>query len=288
MTTTLARFVELRREYHASLLGKVLSRDEAGIPTNADRGQRSSIAIAGGIIDRLGAELAGVRLAGQISGSQFEAITCDFLKKSFLLLNHLRPGNWEIRQIAGRGGSPLATFEQYSHLFALMQAASKNVELAAALGNDYTITPDLVILRSPESDEVINQPTLLLDDSVAKRAVLRQSTGGKPILHASISCKWTLRSDRAQNARSEALNLIRNRKGRLPHIVVVTAEPGPTRLASLALGTGDIDCVYHFALHELLESVEEFGSDESKELMLILTEGKRLKDISDLALDLAV
>src|ERR1035438_2137764 len=74
------------------------------------------------------------------------------------------------------------------------------------------------------------------------------SNGGLPILHASISCKWTIRSDRVQNARSEALNLIRNRKGRLPHVVVVTGEPLPSRLSAIALGTGDIDCVYHFAL----------------------------------------
>ena len=53
-----------------------------------------------------------------------------------------------------------------------------------------------------------------------------------------------MRSDRAQNSRTEALNLIRNRKGNLPHIVVVTGEPMPARIASLALGTGDIDCVY--------------------------------------------
>lgn len=48
-------------------------------------------------------------------------------------------------------------------------------------------------------------------------------------------------------------NLIRNRKGNLPHIVVVTGEPMPARIASLALGTGDIDCVYHFALYELVD-----------------------------------
>lgn len=117
---------------------------------------------------------------------------------------------------------------------------------------------------------------------------MRASNGGNPLLHASISCKWTLRSDRAQNARSEALNLIRNRKGRLPHIVVVTGEPSPSRLASLAIGTGDIDCVYHFALHELLEAVGESGSDDGKEMMAIMVEGKRIRDISDLPLDLAV
>ena len=69
---------------------------------------------------------------------------------------------------------------------------------------------------------------------------------------------------------------------------MVTGEPSPSRLASIAIGTGDIDCVYHFALHELLESVAEAGSDEAKDLMTIMTEGKRLRDISDLPLDLAV
>ena len=165
-------------------------------------------------------------------------------------------------------------FEQYSHLLALKQAASKSVELAAALGNDYTITPDIVIVRNPEPDAVINSSQILVDQTVVQRASLRASNGGKPLLHASISCKWTLRSDRAQNARSEALNLIRNRKGRLPHIVVVTGEPSPSRLASIAIGTGDLDCVYHFALPELLQAVTECGSDEAKDLMSTMTEGK--------------
>jgi hypothetical protein len=46
--------------------------------------------------------------------------------------------------------------------------------------------------------------------------------------------------------RSTGLNLIRNRKGHTPHIAAMTAEPLPTRLASLALGTGDLDCVLSF------------------------------------------
>src|SRR5690606_15004309 len=109
-----------------------------------------------------------------------------------------------------------------------------------------------------------------------------------PILHASVSCKWTIRSDRAQNARSEALNLIRNRKGKLPYIAVVTAEPMTSRIASLALGTGDIDCVYHIALPELGEATAERGSEEAQELFRMMTEGRRLRDISDLPFDLAI
>ena len=127
-----------------------------------------------------------------------------------------------------------------------------------------------------------------MDDKVALRSGLRRQNNALPILHASISCKWTLRSDRAQNARSEALNLIRNRKGRSPHIVVVTGEPLPSRLASLALGTGDLDCIYHFALPELMNGVDQLGVDDLSNLVKIMVDGKRLKDISDLPLDLAV
>ena len=108
------------------------------------------------------------------------------------------------------------------------------------------------------------------------------------ILHASVSCKWTIRSDRVQNSRAEALNLIRNRKGKLPHVVAVTAEPLPSRLASLCFGTGDLDCIYHIALDELLRAVEELGYDDALSTLQELVDGRRLKDISDLPLDLAV
>ena len=102
-------------------------------------------------------------------------------------------------------------------------------------------------------NEVVNQK------DIAYLTPLRQTNHQipTPILHASISCKLTLRSDRSQNARTEGLNLIRNRKGHTPHIVVVTAEPMPTRITSLALGTGDIDCVYHFGLNELMKAAKD-------------------------------
>jgi len=52
--------------------------------------------------------------------------------------------------------------------------------------------------------------------------------------------------------------------------------------------TGDIDCLYHFALYELMEAVQEYGADDAESLMKTLIEGKRIKDISDLPLDLSV
>lgn len=64
--------------------------------------------------------------------------------------------------------------------------------------------------------------------------------------------------------------------------------PLPSRIASLALGTGDIDCVYHFALYEMMNAVKMSGAEDALEMLNILVDGKRLKDISDLPLDLTV
>ena len=159
------------------------------------------------------------------------------------------------------------------------------------LGNDYMVAPDIVVYRELYEDEEINAGRVYIDDEIAKLSDIRKKNGGKPILHASVSAKWTMRSDRAQNSRTEALNLIRNRKGRLPHIVVVTGEPLPSRIASLALGTGDVDCVYHFALYELMNAVRDYswaGREDTFETVMNLINGKRLKDISDLPLDLSI
>lgn len=285
---TAAVFLEARRAFHASLLESILSINEAGVASNADKDSRSSVAIARGIADLLKAETVGERSAGQTAGSQFESACAAFVKETFMKLGHLRPGAWDVRQVGGRNRLEIAKYEQYAHLVALDRAAKNDPELAAALGSDYTITPDVVVVRDAEDDGVINAPACLVNDRVSTLASLRRQNGGLPLLHASISCKWTIRSDRAQNARSEALNLVRNRKGRLPHVMVVTAEPTPSRLASIALGTGDIDCVYHFALYELQATVKSLGMDDAAETLAVMVDGKRLRDISDLPLDLAV
>ena len=62
----------------------------------------------------------------------------------------------------------------------------------------------------------------------------------------------------------------------------------PSRIASIALGTGEIDCVYHFALPELIETVRGLGFADALELLQIMIEGRRLRDVADLPLDLVV
>lgn len=281
-------FTEARLRFHASLLRSVLTIDSLGVPTNADRHSPASVQIAKGILGLVGSTASGYRLAGQSSGRKFETICTEFIRETFLRLTHLRPGLWEVASVGSRNRLLLAQYEQYAHLVALDRAARKDPELAAALGNDYTMTPDIIVSRAPEEDRRINVRGKLVDDRSSLLASLRKKNSALPILHASISCKWTIRSDRSQNARSEALNLIRNRKGHLPHVIVVTAEPLPSRISSIALGTGDIDCVYHFALPELVATVKQLNAPDSEELLAIMTNGKRLRDISDIPLDLAV
>lgn len=283
-----------RLRFHERLFEtNTLTLTKAGVASNADTSSRGSKAISGRIVDILVKEYHHTvnvvdKISGQTLGKQFELLTMEFLQETFPYLQNLRPGKWSILQLGNNNRLKTSDFEQYEHLAYLSALTTENAQLAAALGNDYLVAPDVVIYRDLCEDEEINAAQYIVNDNISKMADIRKSNGGKPLLHASVSAKYTMRSDRAQNSRTEALNLIRNRKGHLPHIDVVTAEPMPNRLASLALGTGDIDCVYHFALYELIRAVGEVGSEDAVETLETLVQGKRLKDISDLPLDLAV
>lgn len=283
-----ALIAQERKRYHESLLREgVLTIDKNGVPSNADKSSKLSIGIALGIANRLMAETHD-KSVGQTSGAKFEQLNMEFLKNTFPKLQNLRPGVWHITKLGNRNSMKTSSFAQYEHLDYLNRLTAYDRKLAASMGNDYMVAPDVVVYRETVSDEEINNVQVFVDDTVCTMSDLRQKNGGLPILHASVSAKWTMRSDRAQNSRTEALNLIRNRKGNLPHIVVVTGEPMPARIASLALGTEDIDCVYHFALYELVDAVKEIGAEDALEMLNVLIEGKRLKDISDLPMDLAI
>ena len=275
------RIEALRRAYHLQIAKDVLRQNPSGVPNNADGGSASSVRIAKGIVRNIGLPLGSDKLAGQTAGRRFEEATRNFLRDAFGLLSHLRPGDWEFSL-----GGNIRDYEQYLHLSDVRRVVEQHEELRIIFG-DYIVTPDIVVCRAPVSDAKINENEALLnDDTVANYTPLRRSNSQASILHASVSCKWTIRSDRSQNARTEGLNLVRNRKGRTPHIVVVVGEPLPGRIASLAYGTGDIDCVYHFALRELKDAAA--GNDSDAELLDTLVTGRRLRDISDLPFDLAI
>lgn len=278
-------FKSYRQRFHQSLLESVLTVDAEGIPSIADKGQKFSKLVSTLLIPKLGASSNALKSSGQHSGHAFEGICLEFIESCFAKLEHLREGKWHCAHVTSRRFG-ISEFEQYRHLYELKALAREHPDLATALGNEYAIAPDIIISREAFEDDQINANDCLVDEVIARQTPFRKLNNPTSLLLASISCKWTLRSDRAQNARSEALNLIRNRKGRCPHIMVVTAEPTPSRISSLALGTGDIDCVYHFALPELRESIVESKNDEALQSLDIMIEGKRLRDIADLPLDL--
>lgn len=292
MEVSTSSFAELRRAYHEEICRSILrlrGRGEDVYPNFADKGNRISRAIAHKIVEALGCVPERTRMSGQRAGKLFEITTRHYLEQTFSLLHHLRPGHWRYST-----SSSIADFDQYAHLADLEMLVNLSDELKAALGEDYIITPDIVVSRVPITDQEINvdpnRPIVASAEPYARLSPLRASNiqPPKPLLHASISCKWTVRSDRAQNTRTEALNLIRNRKGNLPHIMIVTAEPQPTRIASLALGTGDVDCVYHVALYELQTALQELDNVDQMDMLSTLVQGRRLRDISDLPLDLAI
>jgi hypothetical protein len=279
----MTKIEELRRKYHKRVCTEVIFEKSGAIPSMADVDNNLSRRVSTILVKLLGYPISKNDISGQTAGERLEKITKDFLETAFSHLQHVRPGKWKFSV-----HDSISDFEQYSHLSELAKLLEENKSIKTALG-DYIISPDIVIARYPLSDKEINKKISLVDKSELPRySPLRASNNQSLLLHASISCKWTIRSDRSQNARTEGLNLIRNRKGHTPHIAVVTGEPVPSRIASLALGTGDIDCVYHFALHELMQAMNETGDETAIDTLKMMTDGKRLRDISDLVFDLAI
>lgn len=282
---------DLRRKYHAHICEQIIrvSGENPGYPNFADSGNKSSKEIAWSIVKQFECKVGKGRISGQKAGNLFQNITNDYLSLSFGMLQHIRPGEWLYAT-----EQDISSFEQYKHLKTISDLRNEHAELAAYISEDYIVKSDIIVAREKVSNEELNKLGEVLNPEEASIGKLTsllkkpENESDNRILHASISCKWTIRSDRSQNTRLEALNLIRNRKGKLPHIVAVTAEPMPTRIASLALGTGDLDCVYHFALNELVNALEELEKEDQLDMLNTLIEGSRLRDISDLPLDLAV
>ncbi len=176
-----------RKEFHSNLLTKgILAINPSGVPSNADGSNKTSINIAKALVSQIGSGDIGERLPGQKSGSQFEVACEEFIGSTFTLLRHLRPGNWTVARIGALGKPGIAQYEQYQHLEELNNIAKTSPVLASALGSDYIIAPDILIGRHPESDEVINEPKILVDGSHSLHSALRASNSSLPILHARL------------------------------------------------------------------------------------------------------
>lgn len=250
-----------RGSFFADLIGV---RKKGDIPNIADRDSRTSVAISRHLLVALGLDDNHEAPESQAAGRIMETLIADDLRNRLGMLAPER--SWLVE----RPGRRLSRFAQYEHLAVLQRLVDNDATLRVAIGREYEVAPDITIGLSLPEGHAAGGP----DDL--------------PLLHASVSCKLTIRSDRVQNIRQEGAVLARQRRGRMPHVVAVTMEPLPSRLASIARGTGDVDAIYHPALPELRAAVREVGTSAQRDVLDELVGQRRLLDYHDLAPTLAI
>jgi hypothetical protein len=193
---------------------------------------------------------APTAMTGGQAGRELEEGVRDFLAQGLPQLDPSRQWN-----VARR--TRVSDFVQYAHLNSLQQLIDLDASgtLRTEIGNDYLIRPDVTV-------------------GIPSRYGF--------FLHAALPCKWTIRSDRVQNIRHEGVILTRHRRGRQPHIVTVTPEPLPTRLASIARGTGEVDAVYHVLFDELVAATQAAGTADQRRALEELVTQQRLRPFAEL------
>jgi len=231
----------------ASFVSKMLGLREA-VPNFADGDSAQSVAIAAEVLSQLGVSGQGPA-KGQTSGRMLEEGVESYLATALPAAGSWR--TWDVRR-----GRSITEFSQYAHLEKLEELVRRDDTdtLRSELGGDYLVKPDVTV-------------------GIVK-------DGEIPFLHAAISCKFTIRSDRVQNIRHEGVIMTRHRRGRQPHIVTVTSEPLPTRLAAIARGTGEVDAVYHVCLPELAAAADAVGNDEQRRTLDEMVNQSRLFDLA--------
>ncbi|MEU7468506.1 NgoMIV family type II restriction endonuclease [Streptomyces sp. NPDC044984] len=246
--------------FATNLLGwKKLKKTGELVPNSADSDSGASKALAGEILNFLGVTADVIPLdAPENLGPALEQGVSIDLANSLPEKDQHRLWHVDHKKV-------ISDFSQYSHLRKVADAVRANPTLRTDLGIDYLIKPDVTVGIS----QVLTAQEV------------------KPFLHAAVSCKWTIRSDRVQNIRHEFLQMIRHRRGRLPHLVTVTAEPMPSRIAAIARGTGEVDAVYHIAFDALQAAVAAVGSKQQKDDLAECIGQGRLRPYEELASTLA-
>ncbi|GHF44488.1 hypothetical protein FHX82_001848 [Amycolatopsis bartoniae] len=204
------------------------------VPNSADADSAESLRLAASVLDALGVPSGTPSAVPANPGAPLEQLVQEDLQAQLPCLDSRR--HWQVRN-----GGLITEFVQYAHLKEVDALVRANPELRVTIGRDYLIKPDVTVA--------------LLDLNVL---------GSPAFLHAAVSCKWTIRSDRVQNIRHEYGQMVRHRRGRQPHLVAVTAEPLPSRLASIARGTGEVDAVYHILYDHLATAVASTANEEQK------------------------
>lgn len=267
-----------------------------GNPNTSDNNDALSIEWGRALFERLG--VSPDAEAPELVGNLMEAAIAENLRD-------IR-GDLQIEQ-----SRPAADFEQYEHLRVFQDFKSRYQGSHAALRQVEELSSDLpdsvaairlaraieMARRQAERDDELvsrlsstmpEESLLRIDVTVAERG---SSGPSSPFLHAALSSKWSLRTDRAQDCVSQGSKLVAQRRGRMPHYAVVTMEPRPAMLRLIAYGSGSVDCVYHLALPQLLAAADVVASVERRSrrgswsprvTLLRMVEQRRVRDYDEL------
>lgn len=269
-----------------------------GKPNTSDASQRFSVDLGTAFFDVMGVPRTA-QATKSVGDAMRDAMVEDLRVRLSDQADHLRV--WPEKK--------LAEFEQYAHLGAV-QELSKDVSgesLERAISALEAFASQLHASSEPALYELVQalraehtdftaQRRLLLDtlgeesvlglDVTIDRPSPYQTPSPLPHLVAGFSLKWSLRTDRAQDCRSQGAKMASLRRGRMPHFAAVTMEPRPYFLAILGRGSGEVDCVYHLDLPALGTAIDQVttgrNGQRTRELFHRLCEQGRLRDYDDL------
>ena len=280
---------DIRKEYHEAVCTELISyRHGSDVPSFVDEASTTGVELGRWVISKLSCGIGRKEPRSDMVEQRFTELTREFIRHSLTLLGQPIVGEW----IVSTTGVEMAVdaFGRRTTVPDIQRVLAGYPRLRTELNRYCLIAPDIIVARRVRRDNLTNpgRNSPFHEKEVQPATISHKDTVHECLLHAIISCNWTVRGNRDERTPTEVLNLFRDRKGHTPHIMAVTFEPLPTRLASIALGTGDLDCLYHVALGELLEAIDEVGNSDHKEVVQDLVQGRRLRDISDLPVDLAI
>ena len=148
------------------------------VPNFADVDSAESMRIAAGVLDRLKVAANDPSNVPKDPGGPLEQAVRDHLVWTLPVLHPDRV--WVVER-----GEIITRFDQYAHLSEVDALVRANPQLRVTVGMDYLIRPDVTV------------------------AIGNVQTASRlPPLHAAVSCKWTIRSDRVQNIRHECFLIL--------------------------------------------------------------------------------
>ncbi|WP_213281124.1 NgoMIV family type II restriction endonuclease [Cellulomonas hominis] len=272
-----------------------------GKPNTSDASDKLSVAVGEELFRVLGVNAARSDEKDEPTGAQFaHQVAAD-------LMSRFPPA-------AGTVVLPerkLFEFDQYRHVGALrgfepgrskefikawkrLTSHARKGASGAALARVETLIGDVESVIDSEAEHLSSllaqagDESLLGLDLTVSRAV---EPPARPQLAIGLSLKWSLRTDRAQDCRSQGAKMSALRRGRMPHFGVLTMEPRPYMLNLLGGGSGDVDCVYHLDLPALTAAVDTVyvgpRRTASRDLFHRLVEQRRVRDYDELVAEIA-